>query len=285
MIQSILIDIPHVIPKIKINSDNKILLDTIYIQYMPYAKKNKISDHIFNEKCLRIVEIEILKHVNKSKSKIIFNGQEYILDTISLISGITNILHRILTTEDGYLFLHGAAVSINNKSVLLLGESNAGKSTTSMYLLKKGYQYITDDKAVININNHSIMLFDRPIHLRLGGIELLKNKYGMDLNTKKIDYFNNFRYIYYVNQKKFEIPSIEYLAILKRNDKGVNIINELSGLDAFESILKNCYCSNNMSENVVKVFKLVANIKVINIKYSELHYLENMLSKFLNGSK
>lgn len=49
----------------------------------------------------------------------------------------------------GYLVLHGSAILMNGKAVLISGQSGAGKSTLAGALWKKGYPFITDDLIVI----------------------------------------------------------------------------------------------------------------------------------------
>jgi energy-coupling factor transporter ATP-binding protein EcfA2 len=51
--------------------------------------------------------------------------------------------------SQGYLVLHGSAVLINGRAVILSGQSGAGKSTLASALLKQGHPFITDDLVVI----------------------------------------------------------------------------------------------------------------------------------------
>ena len=60
------------------------------------------------------------------------------------------LLHIVLplyyTLTDTYYFLHTGSVEINNKAVLFMGDSFAGKSTLTDYFLKKEHPLVTDDK-------------------------------------------------------------------------------------------------------------------------------------------
>ncbi|MDQ6422356.1 aldolase [Paenibacillus sp. LHD-117] len=47
--------------------------------------------------------------------------------------------------------LHGSAIAIDGKAYAVVGESGAGKSTTSTALLNEGYQLLTDDVIAVTI--------------------------------------------------------------------------------------------------------------------------------------
>ena len=64
-----------------------------------------------------------------------------------------------------FLFLHSAAVAKDNKAVLLAGPSESGKSTLTLGLLNYGYQYLTDEVAVISLSGLKAIPFQRPIYI------------------------------------------------------------------------------------------------------------------------
>ena len=64
-----------------------------------------------------------------------------------------------------YLFLHSAAVAKDKKAVLLAGPSESGKSTLTLGLLNYGYQYLTDEVAVISLSGLKAIPFQRPIYI------------------------------------------------------------------------------------------------------------------------
>jgi hypothetical protein len=53
----------------------------------------------------------------------------------------------------GELCLHASAININGKAVLLAGDKRSGKSTTAAAFAKMGYKVLSDDIAVVRINN------------------------------------------------------------------------------------------------------------------------------------
>ena len=59
--------------------------------------------------------------------------------------GLGTVLHR-----RGRLVLHGSAVDVGGRAVVLLGQKGAGKSTTAAALVARGHALLTDDLVVVD---------------------------------------------------------------------------------------------------------------------------------------
>lgn len=102
-----------------------------------------------------------------------------------------------LANSKRYL-LHSAALKYDDdKSIMLVGDANSGKSTLAYYLMQKyGMQLISNDHALIGEEKGSLMTFSgtKPLELRYGVIDkyfpqfryLLGNATAEDLWSKKI---------------------------------------------------------------------------------------------------
>lgn len=64
----------------------------------------------------------------------------------------------ILLLRRGLLCLHGAALRINGRTVALLGESGAGKSTTSAALIRRGAIPLSDDLVALRPRDGSFIV-------------------------------------------------------------------------------------------------------------------------------
>ena len=58
--------------------------------------------------------------------------------------------------------LHASAVSINNKAVLILGQSGSGKSAFSLQLMALGGHLIGDDQVFLNMQNDKMVISSHP---------------------------------------------------------------------------------------------------------------------------
>ncbi|MGB5086234.1 MAG: hypothetical protein WBO09_16915 [Methylocystis silviterrae] len=73
----------------------------------------------------------------------------------------------ILLRIRGIVWLHGNAISIGGKSIILLGHSGAGKSTLSAAFAMSNATILADDKAVIVRNGAELAIKPGGSHLRL----------------------------------------------------------------------------------------------------------------------
>jgi len=64
------------------------------------------------------------------------------------------------------LFIHAAALEFAGKGCLLVAPSGAGKSTTAWALLHHGFNYLSDEHAVINRNTLQLEPYPRALWLR-----------------------------------------------------------------------------------------------------------------------
>ncbi len=63
-------------------------------------------------------------------------------------------------------FMHAAAVSINNRAVLLVGESGAGKSSTCWHLINNGFGYLSDELAPIALDTLNVEPYPHAVCLK-----------------------------------------------------------------------------------------------------------------------
>jgi hypothetical protein len=61
-----------------------------------------------------------------------------------------------LTQAAGWVSLHAAVLVRNGRGVMLLAESDAGKSTTAFQLVRQGWQFVSDDSVLLRETNRGI---------------------------------------------------------------------------------------------------------------------------------
>lgn len=64
------------------------------------------------------------------------------------------------------LFLHAAALEWQGRAVLLAGASGNGKSTTAWALLHRGFQYLSDELAPLELNTMTVHAFPHALCLK-----------------------------------------------------------------------------------------------------------------------
>ncbi len=73
-----------------------------------------------------------------------------------------------------FLALHAGAVSWRGSGVLLPAPPNSGKTTLVAALIQRGFRYLTDEYAVVDLGSGRLHPFPRPLWLAPESIELLK---------------------------------------------------------------------------------------------------------------
>lgn len=84
----------------------------------------------------------------------------------------------------GYLFLHSGAVVKDGKAILLVGPSRSGKSTLTLGLLSYGYNYLTDEVAVVDLSELKAMPFQRPIFMH-GWVSSVSPEVRKDFKSRR----------------------------------------------------------------------------------------------------
>ncbi len=129
------------------------------------------SDEKIYEKCKQFIEIKYVKKVDYSKARRItgeiYGCDEFIYDnekTIKIYFKNENtcviesnqqvnewfkIIVNILLLKEGYTFIHAAAVSKDNKALVLPSWGGVGKTASVSKLIRKGYKLLGDDMNII----------------------------------------------------------------------------------------------------------------------------------------
>ncbi len=75
-------------------------------------------------------------------------------------------------TTPHVISLHAAAVGTSGNVGAIVGDSNAGKTTTAVACARRGLQLYTDERCVV-LGDDRVMPFPRAVNIRKGGLALL----------------------------------------------------------------------------------------------------------------
>ncbi len=92
-----------------------------------------------------------------------------------------------LLTLPNVVCLHAAAILVNGRAILFLGESGTGKSSSAYALAKEpGMAFACDDVAVIDTTHNTLLLGPRRAWLREGGVEKTRVDFEDDVSSAPI---------------------------------------------------------------------------------------------------
>jgi hypothetical protein len=98
--------------------------------------------------------------VSEMGSFMISNGKEIIVekhersDVAEYTLFILGTCMGALLLQRGLVPIHGSALSLNDKEIIITGHSGAGKSTLTAALINKGYSFLADDIAALHIEEN-----------------------------------------------------------------------------------------------------------------------------------
>lgn len=78
------------------------------------------------------------------------------------------VVSLIQSVQLGVLFLHAASVGMAGSGALLIGHSQAGKSTTALALASRGHRFLGDDVAAVRLASREVLPFPKSASLRDG---------------------------------------------------------------------------------------------------------------------
>ena len=77
--------------------------------------------------------------------------------------------------QQGYILCHAGAVALDGKGLAMCGTSGAGKSTTSLALVRSGLDFVSNDRVLLKRTNGVVELQGIPKHPRVNPGTLVHN--------------------------------------------------------------------------------------------------------------
>jgi hypothetical protein len=82
------------------------------------------------------------------------------------------IFHTVLSLIPNYHVMHAGVVAWGEKALLLCGETNRGKTTLTLGLVRAGWKFLSDEIAFIDLARCSVAPFPRAIGMRENSIRM-----------------------------------------------------------------------------------------------------------------
>lgn len=84
----------------------------------------------------------------------------------------------IATTAHQYLMIHAAVVAKEDRCALIPGRPGAGKSTLCAALVASGWRLLSDEMALIHMDDGTIWPIPRPVSLKNASIDIIRERSG-----------------------------------------------------------------------------------------------------------
>lgn len=173
-------------------------------------------------------------------------------------------LDDFIKSIDGYLLIHAAVLVKNGRAVVLPAKSRSGKSTLSIALIKRGFRYLSDEVAAINLKTLRVRGFPRSIAIRKKTLSLFPSL-EPEINYK----FFSFPGAKGMVELHFGIPSRRKTASVTKSFPVSSIIfpvytpngtTSIDGLGKAQAVFNVMRCSFNQRKLKDMVFKTAVNL-------------------------
>lgn len=258
---------PLCTPKYEINTNCEKIMKLLYLQFGRY-----VSDQAKNEIYYRInisFQFDGSYVVGYDDKKII---------TDKPLSILEDIMFDTTTFYKNIIALHGAAVEYKGKAYILLAPTTSGKTTLTAYLTSNGFNYITEDCVLLYKNEMLIYPYTCPVHLRFGGVEVLK-KYGINIeNLELLEDASGSRYVYTPeNYLKSPLP-LGSIFFICRNE-AENKICDMTVSESIQELMKSAITVPDISGAYIQGIAKIARTGCSRLVYSDMKYVADVIKE------
>ena len=212
--------------------------------------------------------------IEYSDNRLTFHGET--IETPDPLHEIDRIMFEHTRYDDSVYALHGAAVEYGGAAYLFLASTTSGKTTLASYLANKGFGYITDDCILLNRGDYKIHPYNTPIHLREGGLEVLKNL-GISPDTVCLEAKYASRYIYTPENCVTEPLPLGRIFFIERTEDE-NLVVPMRATESMTGLLHAPITDYAVTGDYLRFLsRLVKSQNICRLKYSDMEYVSEVL--------
>jgi hypothetical protein len=146
--------------------------------------------------------------------------------------------------------IHGSAVRFNDRTIIISGDSGAGKSTTASKLIKEGGKLISDDQCVVFMQDGQAMLLPGYPSQKLCEDASERNEFDVNKLIKIDNYKNKFA-IPRVEDYFGKISKLDAIYFLSKHQEGNDVIFEnIKGADKVNIMTMNLFLKPFFRTNI-----------------------------------
>lgn len=212
-----------------------------------------ILDIVIRENKLLIVRNDLIVEVFTNATEIVPRLSFHVVDSV----------YRKI---DFLIAIHAAALSLGNDCVLFPGNCGVGKTTLSAALIKAGFQYFTDDTAILDRKTLSVISFPLSLRIKEGSWEIIETMFqeSFAITVHASSDGRKIRYLTppedSLTRNKVTGGSVKALVFPKYSPESRTSIQPISRLDAIHRI-QECGYDVGSCLNKAKVVELLDWIK------------------------
>lgn len=239
------------------------LVSILHLKYGKYVSTNE-----------RKVERIILANKEKSRYIILYQTNEY--QTKYPLQEIDRIMFDNTIYDESIFALHGAAVEWSGKAYLFLASTTGGKTTLASYLTSTGFGYITDDCILLDRKSFEVYPYCSPIHLRDGGLAVLK-KYKIDIpNLQHLEDPAIDRYVYTPDNCITKPIPLSKIFFISRTESENRLV-QLHSAEKMTRLMKAPITDYTVNGEYIRFISRLAATACYELFYSDMAYVAQVI--------
>lgn len=189
---------------------------------------------------------------------------------------IEDIIYTTRSYAPEIFALHGGAVAHKGCAYLFLGATTSGKTTLISYLVNNGFSYITDDCILMNRETFAISPCTTPLHLRSGGLEVLRECHSLPEALTLLDDETFPRYVYTPDNCVTTPLPLGRIFFITRTEH-VNMIENMNMTERITALLKSPILEYTVDGTYLQFIARLAKVPCHRLCYCDMNYVKEVL--------
>lgn len=212
-----------------------------------------LVEAVASNKHSQITKDKVLKQYDGIARFLVENGNSIIVDPSDLSTEdavnlfLNGVVFGSLLVQRGLIPLHGSALELNGKCILVIGRSGAGKSSLATGLLERGARLITDDVIALREVDGSVLAYPAFPEQKVSA-DLLKHFDIESLVKGRVLYHNVQHEKYYINRENqfYDRPlKLDSIFFVQKTKNKFKLI-EHKGVGKLDVVLRNIFSRSNV---------------------------------------
>ncbi|MBQ9121531.1 MAG: hypothetical protein IJY12_04105 [Clostridia bacterium] len=182
---------------------------------------------------------------------------------------------------DPHIFaLHGAAVAWDGQCFLFPAATTGGKTTLTAYLTEQGFGYLTDDCILLDREDFRIHPCAEPLHLRDGGVEVLRRYGALPDGLQSLGEATRRRYVYTPKTAVTEALPLRCIYFIERTEDENRVV-PMSMNERIAALMQSPITPYTVTGEYLRFLSRLARVDCYRLRYKDMDYVKELLQ---NGS-
>ncbi len=184
-----------------------------------------------------------------------------------------------------YFLFHAAVISKVSKAVLFPAHVGSGKTTLAAMLAKQGFQFFSDELAVIDVETMQVRPFTMPMSIKPGSLPVLAPEYP-ELDTLADHLRPDGKVVRYLQPPTESLPKADATAAVSalvfpqyKEGAGNNFIS-LSKEETLQRLVRTCSSDRSLRPQDIKaMLAMVEQSECLALHYEDTHEAIRLLKE------